>query len=70
MRTSRVKGFEQRKKLLYQQVLGKQHGLEWTWDMTQKSLWLVCRGKGLHWNVRSHTDQVGWASRDHEGYTE
>lgn len=29
-----------RKKMLYQQVLGKQHGFEWTGDMTQKSLWL------------------------------
>lgn len=26
--------------MLYQQVLGKQHGLEWTRGMTQKSLWL------------------------------
>lgn len=26
--------------MLYQQVLGKQHELVWTWGMTQKSLWL------------------------------
>lgn len=29
--------------MLYQQVLGKQRELEWTWGMAQKSLWLEVR---------------------------
>lgn len=58
-----VKGFEQRKKMLCRQVLGKQQGLEWIWGMTRKSPWLELRlgveGKVCH-GVRGGARLVKW----------
>lgn len=49
MKPSRVKGFEERKRMLYEQVLGMQHGLELIWSVAQKSWPTQKTGGGCSW---------------------